>query len=171
MPKVPKDPGETMPVKELNCFCFVSTNNFILQVPRIDITSPANAIEYHPALLAHADDNGAGGGGPANVNVLHISQPQAPSSVAFSNKPSAGVPKDPMFHSDSESDLSELSDGSLSDDSSDSDDSTADLQSMTPAEQAEHETFGYDYEGPAMSDYHASRLLVLMAHASTCPCR
>lgn len=27
------------------------------QIPRLDITSPTNAIEYHPALLAHLDDN------------------------------------------------------------------------------------------------------------------
>jgi hypothetical protein len=151
------------------------THNVMLQVPRIDITSPANAIEYHPALLAHADDNGAGGGGGAtNVNVIHLAQPQAPSSVPFSSKPSAGIGIDASTwanDSDSDSDLSELSDGSLSDCSWDSDDSNTDLQSMTAAEEAEHETFGDDYTGPVLPDDHASRLLVLMAHASTCPCR
>jgi hypothetical protein len=76
-----------------------------------------------------------------------------------------------MSDSDSESDLSDLSDGSLSDYSMDSDDSTLDLQSMSPAEQAEHETFGHDYKGPVFSDENASRLLVLMCHASTCPCK
>ena len=76
--------------------------------------------------------------------------------------------KDADSDSDSDSDLSELSDTYLSDCS---DDSTVDVQSMTPAERAEHETFGYDYKGPVLSDEHASRLLVLMAHASTCPCR
>jgi hypothetical protein len=73
--------------------------------------------------------------------------------------------------SDSESDLSELSDGSLSDDSEDSDDSSFDFQLMSQAEQAEHESFGDDYEGPVLSDNDSSRLLVLMAHASTCPCK
>ena len=27
------------------------------QIPRLDISSPANAVEYHPALLAHLDEN------------------------------------------------------------------------------------------------------------------
>jgi hypothetical protein len=153
------------------------THNAMLQVPRIDITSPANTIEYHPALLAHADDNGAGGGGgggATNVNVIHLAQPQAPSSVPFSSKPFAGTGKDVATwanDSDSDSDLSELSDGSLSDCSYDSDDSITDLQPMTPAEEAEHESFGDDYKGPVLLDDDSSRLLVLMAHASTCPCR
>lgn len=30
------------------------------QIPRIDISAPANTIEYHPALLAHADENNDG---------------------------------------------------------------------------------------------------------------
>jgi hypothetical protein len=53
----------------------------------------------------------------------------------------------------------------------DSDDSDLDLLSLTPAEQAEHETFGHEYKGPKLSDNHTSRLVVLMQHASTCPCR
>jgi hypothetical protein len=73
--------------------------------------------------------------------------------------------------SDSDSDLSELSDGSLSDCSLDSNDSALDLRALTPAEQAEHESFGKEYKGPVLSDNHASRLLVLMGHASTCPCK
>lgn len=144
------------------------------KIPRIDITSPANQIEYHPALLAHAEDNGGGeDGGTTNVNVIHMAQPQTP-SVPFPSKPSPSVGKDVpslVNDSDSDSDLSELSDGSLSDCTLDSSDSATDLQSMTPAEVAEHERFGEDYKGPILSDNHASRLLVLMAHASTCPCK
>jgi hypothetical protein len=101
-----------------------------------------------------------------------IAQPQAPSAAFV---PTPVTAKDlaalAMMDSESDSDLSELSDGSFSDCSLDSDDSTTDLQSMSPAEQAEHESFGHDYKGPEFSDANASRLLVLMAHASTCPCR
>jgi hypothetical protein len=145
----------------------------MIKIPRIDITSPSNAIEYHPALLAHADDNSAGGGGgSANDNVMHVAQPQAPSAAFV---PTPVTAKDlaalAMMDSESDSDLSELSDGSFSDCSLDSDDSSTDLQSMSPAEQAEHESFGHDYKGPEFSDVNSSRLLVLMAHASTCPCR
>ena len=32
------------------------------QIPRLDITAPANVMEYHPALLAHLDDIGNNGG-------------------------------------------------------------------------------------------------------------
>jgi hypothetical protein len=143
-----------------------------LQVPRIDISSPANAIEYHPALLAHADDNV--GGNTEETTVVHASQPQALPAVVFPPKSTITPTKYPVLSasdSDSESDLSDLSDGSLSDYSMDSDDSSLDLQSMSPAEQAEHETFGHDYKGPVFSDENASRLLILMCHASTCPCR
>lgn len=42
---------------------------------------------------------------------------------------------------------------------------------MTPAERAEHETFGKEYEGPVLSEDHAAKLLILMGHASTCPCQ
>lgn len=145
------------------------------QIPRIDISAPANAIDYHPALLAHADDNNStsgGGGGSAgaatNVHVVHVAQ--SPSSYKTPPMKEPQIQIEDMY-SDSESDLSELSDGSLSDDSLDSDDdSSLDFQLMSQAEQAEHESFGHDYQGPVLSDEDASRLLVLMAHASTCPC-
>ena len=108
------------------------------------------------------------------MNVAHIPQHQAAPTVLSSVKPlvvatSAKNDASLVQDSDSESDLSELSDGSISD-FSDSDESS-DLRSMTPAEKAEHETFGHDYKGPVFADEDASRLLILMAHASTCPCR
>ena len=143
----------------------------MLQIPRIDITSPSNQIEYHPALLAHADDNGASGGVATNVSVLHI--PKAVTPALPAAYPALSVTKElaTPIGSDSESDLSELSDYSLSDCSLDSDDSDLDIPSLTPAERAEHETFGHDYKGPVLSNNHASRLLILMSHASTCPCQ
>ncbi len=141
------------------------------QIPRIDISAPANAIDYHPALLAHADENnGAGGEGSSestSVHIVHITQPSPP----FKTSQLGDQGFIEGIDSDSESDLSELSDGSLSEESSDSDDSEMDFQAMSQAEQAEHECFGQEYKGPTLSDDHAARLLVLMAHASTCPCR
>jgi hypothetical protein len=52
-----------------------------------------------------------------------------------------------------------------------SEDSESEVRSMTPAEQAELETFGNEYNGPTLSNAHAARLLILMGHASTCPCQ
>ena len=118
--------------------------------------------------MAHADDNGGGGSGAAaNVHVVHVTQ----SSPAYKPPPLKTHLTLEEMDSDSDSDLSELSDGSLSQDDMDSDDSSLDFQSMSQAEQAEHEEFGQEYSGPVLCDEDASRLLVLMAHASTCPCR
>ena len=129
--------------------------SFYVKVPRVDITAPANVIEYHPALLAHADDNA--GGGSSTVA-------EAPES-----KPAALPVEDPKL---SDSDDSYLSGEDLSDMSLDSDDSDLDaVASLSPADQAENEDFGSEYTGPSLSDETASRLLVLMLHASTCPCR
>jgi len=150
------------------------------QVPRVDITSPANAIEYHPALLAHADETGStemGGSSPVHTSVVGVVRLN-PGNVAttgvchgnqLGNRKFQKYP--PISMSDSEdSDFSDLSDGPLSDFSGDSDDSD-DLPPLSPAEQAENENFGHGYCGPVMDDIDAKRLLVLMGHASTCPGR
>ena len=140
-------------------------NLTMLQIPRIDITAPINAIEYHPALLAHADETPSVGGrmesSPSPV-VTH--QPLAPQSSAL-------PVLYPLSDSDDESDLSELSDAAnLSDDSYDSNDSEDDMP-LTEGELAEMETFGKEYEGPKLTPDQASRLLILMGHAQTCPGR
>jgi len=140
------------------------------QIPRVDIAAAANAIEYHPALLAHADDNNA-----------------APEAVLLPppSPPAPAVPAVPASDNGSgdESDLSE--DGLFSDDDYDDDDDNSDdsglsgddssdpenYATMSPADQAEHERFGLEYQGPVLSDEHSSALLTLMLHASTCPCR
>lgn len=120
-----------------------------VKVPRVDITAPANVIEYHPALLAHADDNTGG--------------------VTKAPEPEPAPVEDPKL---SDSDESYLSGEELSDMSLDSDDSDLDtLAFLSPADQAENEDFGSEYTGPSLSDETASRLLILMQHASTCPCR
>jgi hypothetical protein len=73
--------------------------------------------------------------------------------------------------SDEETDLSELSDADiLSDDSYDSDNSEDDMP-LTEGELAEMESFGKEYEGPTLTPDQASRLLIMMGHAQTCPGR
>jgi hypothetical protein len=126
----------------------------------VDIGAPANAIEYHPALLAHADENA--GGSDAN-NVM----PVRPSTVKVP------FPANIEANAASDIDSSDLSDDDLfSEDSLGSDESDPEaLASMSPGEKAEIEKFGDEYQGPAMSDESSSRLLLLMLHASTCPCR
>lgn len=136
----------------------------------MDITAPANAIEYHPALLAHAEEGANGGGSSANgPGVMHINPSHIPSSATFPlSRRYPVVPSD----SDSGSDLSDISDGDLSDDSLDSDfDEFENMGALSPAEQAENELFGAEYNGPKLTDDETSRLLVLMSHASTCPGR
>jgi len=75
------------------------------------------------------------------------------------------------INSESDSDLSELSDDNISIGSLRAAELESELQSMTPAERAEHETFGKEYEGPVLPDEHAAKLLILMGHASTCLCQ
>lgn len=141
-----------------------------LKVPRLDISAPANAIEYHPALLVHAEEGGnSGGGAVTGPGVMHINPSHIPSSAAFPmNRRYPVLPSD----SDSGSDLSDLSDGDLSDDSLDSDfEEMESIGTLSPAEQAENETFGAEYAGPKLTEDEHARLLVLMSHASTCPGR
>mmetsp|Transcript_21623 Transcript_21623/g.51232 ORF Transcript_21623/g.51232 Transcript_21623/m.51232 type:complete len:530 (-) Transcript_21623:522-2111(-) len=97
------------------------------------------------------------------------------------NGPQAVVPAMPIVsqipdgtndvNSESDSDLSELSDDNISIGSLKAAELESDLQSMTPAERAEHETFGSEYDGPVLSDEHAAKLLILIGHAATCPCQ
>jgi hypothetical protein len=168
------------------CFClFLKTTHVendrlsiaifhFLQVPRIDITSPANAIEYHPALLAHAEEGPGGGSTMSSApppSVLHHMNPMP----GFHPRPPVGSTKYPSMYplsdSDDESDLSELSDtGTLSEDSEDSDDSEDEMP-LTEGELAELEVFGKDYEGPKLTPDQSSRLMILMGHAQTCPGR
>jgi len=133
------------------------------QIPRIDITSPANAIEYHPALLSHLEDGGRGGGSSISANSAQTIAQLIP---IVSQIPDGAN----SMNSESDSDLSELSDDNVSIGSLKAAELESELQSMTPAERAEHETFGKEYEGPVLSEEHAAKLLILMGHASTCPC-
>jgi hypothetical protein len=144
-----------------------------LQIPRIDITSPINAIEYHPALLAHAEEGPTGGNGGGSSPPPSIMHP-APAQASYQPLTPPGAkypPLYPLSDSDEESDLSELSDAAnLSEDSYDSDDSEDDMP-LTEGELAELESFGKDYEGPKLTPEQSSRLLILIGHGQTCPGR
>lgn len=123
----------------------------------MDISAPSNAIEYHPALLAHADENA----GTAPEAVL-LPQPPPP-------------PPDPSFHSDFSDDDLLFSDNDDDDNesmfSSPSDSDNDGGTPLSPEDQAENENFGLEYNGPVLEEDEACRLLALMLHASTCPCR
>ncbi len=122
------------------------------QIPRLDISAPSNTIEYHPALLAHAasDDNGKGSKQTVSVSEIRkqYTRPPDPGTAKVGVYPE-------MLGSDGEFSMS------------DTEDDIGDTS--TPAGQAENEDFGKNYSGPKFEDYDASRLLILMAHASTCP--
>jgi hypothetical protein len=130
------------------------------QVPRIDITAPANTIAYHPALLAHADENngrGANGSTPAVAPQIVPVVTAVPSAILSI-----------MGSDSSDSDISDGDDDDFSLSDSESEyDSDDDL--LSPAEQAESEGFGKAYSGPKLTENEAARLLILFDHASTCP--
>lgn len=117
------------------------------QIPRLDISAPANAIEYHPALLAHAvmedgvKNSNKGSPVPSHSTVETSSGNQRKNSI--------GGEKD-IFDSDS-------------------DDSRYD--ESTPSGKAAREDFGSNYNGPKFTPFDSSRLLTLMNHASSCPGR
>lgn len=102
--------------------------------------------------MAHADDNGAAAKAAAAA---------AAAAVAAEESDSGSEASDDNF------------DSLLSDsDGGDSDGSDLDaLGSLSPAEIAENERFGEEYTGPKLSESEAGRLLVLISHASTCPCQ
>lgn len=127
------------------------------QIPRLDIASPANAIDYHPALLVHATTEETVKGAPKTVAV-------------------SSVPNQVLNTSQEAQDHDTECDGSILDnnddkDGFDSDSDDSEMDQNTPAAQALNEDFGKNYTGPKFNEYDASRLLILMSHASTCPGR
>jgi len=148
------------------------------QVPRIDISAPANAIQYHPALLAHAEDSSSSGqSGSASVALRGkgpVSAPYASTGAGHLVVPPKFPDLGDLYASEdetSEDDEAVSLGGESSDDSGDDDGVLGFNGSLTPAERAEAEDFGHDYAGPKLEDGEASRLLILMGHASTCPGR
>ena len=122
------------------------------QIPRLDISAPANAIEYHPALLAHATTDDSKG----TNKVVSVASHPASQIICGQDVRKTGE----FSHK-----FVDIMEGF----ESDSDDS--DYDENTPSAKAENEDFGKNYSGPKFTDYDASRLLTLMSHASTCPGR
>lgn len=147
-----------------------------VQIPRLDISAPANAIEYHPALLAHMDD----GNKMSSVDTSdHHHAPASSSLLPYQHGSYISRPAPPMLRSFSDSDVS-LTDesdgeggGGKYDESSDEEEEIDldDADSVTREEKIEKEEFGFEYKGDKLSDDQARRLLVLIEHASTCPGR
>ena len=126
-----------------------------VQIPRLDISSPENAIEYHPALLAHAnEDSSKSQKNNTNTSLSRINIKGYMSSHTVFKDSSL----DDNFIASDDDFYSTDSDTSITDD-------------MSPSTQAENEDFGRDYSGPKFTDYDASRLLIMIEHASTCPGR
>lgn len=136
------------------------------QIPRIDITAPQNIIEYHPALLAHADDNGNGGGdgstmmGGMALGPMHKHNPRC---IPISGNMVTSTHHN-FIHI---TNLPNDSDGSEDEKGLDDDASSGESTVGDPLE----EDFGKDYTGPKFTDAQARKLLILMEHASTCPGR
>ena len=62
-----------------------------MQIPRIDISAPANAIEYHPALLAYLDESSGGNRGIANMGDITFQQPVYQHHAVASAAPATAV--------------------------------------------------------------------------------
>ncbi|KAL7545519.1 hypothetical protein ACHAWF_008867, partial [Thalassiosira exigua] len=188
------------------------------QIPRLDIAAPANAMDYHPALLSHLDEGGGGGGG-GKIGVADVGGPNAvvdahrsfhpapapfqPSAAAppaasvyplsrgrplppsgMSRGPSPGLSDSDVSHTD-ESDGEGgatgygVGDGVDYGASSDEDEGVGrtgdgdfeDEDTVAREERIDREEFGYEYRGEKLTDDQATKLLVLIEHASTCPGR
>ena len=141
------------------------------QIPRLDISAPANAIDYHPALLVHAACEDSSKISSKTVPAVPIHY-----SVGANENAQDNVVKAPSGLADLTTDL----DFDLSDDDDelmlggdDEDDGGGDDEDdsvgISSSARAENEDFGKNYNGPVFTEYDASRLLIVMSHASTCP--
>ncbi|KAL3800307.1 hypothetical protein HJC23_003603 [Cyclotella cryptica] len=149
------------------------------QIPKLDISTPANEIDYHPALLSQEDNakpQSSSVSASANASNPAVAAPQLAQPIQYMPKPPAHMKKN-FFLSDSEVSLTDESDGEGGggkyDESSEEEDTSFDndMDSVTREERAEKEEFGFDYKGEVLSEDQARRLLVLIEHASICPGR
>lgn len=120
-------------------------------------------MEYHPALLAHADEHGGAGNACAPPAPVQVPPPK-PATVAKDSSDTDSLGSD---LSDEDWERLNSDDDSLGSDHTD----TEALTAKSPAGKAENERFGTEYMGPKLAENESARLLILMAHASTCPCR
>jgi hypothetical protein len=143
--------------------CCLHSHQYIIipaQIPRIDISAPSNAIEYHPALLAHAEDGGVSAAAALVEPIVEPTPQVETDDIVSDGSDSLG------------SDLTEEDwEGLNSDDDSPGSSDSEALVGMSAPEVAERERFGVEYTGPICDDEEASRLLILMGHASTCLCQ
>lgn len=141
-----------------------------VQIPKLDITAPANDIDYHPALLSQED----------NPKVTKLSAPiasvgpQPSQNIRYINRPSHHAMKS-FSLSDSEVSFTDESDGDGGlgnyDESSEEEETSYDndMDSVTREDRAEKEEFGQEFKGETLTEDQSRRLLVLIEHASICP--
>jgi hypothetical protein len=140
-----------------------------IQVPKLDISVPANEIDYHPALLSQEDT-----GKPARAR--EIVPNNMTQTVKYIHRPSSHAKKS-FSLSDSEVSFTDESDGEGTggkyDESSEEEDTIYDndMDSITREDRAEKEEFGHDFQGETLTEDQSKRLLVLIEHASICPGR
>lgn len=113
-------------------------------------------------MLAHAEENG--GVAPAERSAPPEITEVIQSNGEFSDEGS-------LVGSDISSDCGDISTDDDDDDADSLDSDNDGTASLSPADRAEQERFGAEYAGPTLEEREASRLLILMSHASTCPCR
>ena len=143
-----------------------------VQIPKLDITAPANDIDYHPALLSQEDNPKVSKPSPSIAAV----GPQPSQTVRYINRPSPHAVKS-FSLSDSEVSFTDESDGEGGggkyDESSEEEETSYDndMDSVTREDRAEREEFGQEYKGETLTEDQSRRLLVLIEHASICPGR
>lgn len=141
------------------------------QIPRLDISAAANAIDYHPALLVHAAcDDSSKMSSKATASIPnHYSIGINENSQDGSVKGSSGFDD---LNDDLDFDLSDDDDEimlGVDDEDDGGGDDDDDSIGISSSARAENEDFGKNYDGPVFTEYDASRLLIVMCHASTCP--
>jgi len=154
-----------------------------IQIPRIDISAPANYLEYHPALLAHTNIE-QGDKRPISPPCL---PPYTTSSTvtgnndfsnpnfygpSIQNNNSQPTSRPPSRKLDNIHRMEESSTGSCDEEYSDNESDELDTSSICETVHLyENEDYGINYSGPKLKDIDAARLLILFNHARNCPGR
>lgn len=140
-----------------------------IQIPKLDISIPANEIDYHPALLSSDDGKAVKREVTAGPHATHT-------TVKYIHRPPSHAKKS-FSLSDSEVSFTDESDGEgvggNYDESSEEEDTAYDndMDSVTREDRVEKEEFGHDFKGETLTEDQSKRLLVLIEHASICPGR
>lgn len=157
-----------------------------IQIPRIDISAPANYLEYHPALLAHINiDQGNRTSTrsmsppclpPYTTSITGTTNNDFSSSHLFGpsmqNSNFQPASRSPSGKLDNIHPMEESSTGSCDEECSENDSDELDSSSICEAlHMYENEDYGKNYSGPRLQDTDAARLLILFNHARNCPGR